>query len=142
MLPCGCDDEPPSNHSSVARRGYPRVMHQLRLLTEEDAAEFWRFRLAALEQAPESFAESADELRSSPLEETALRLRASSDENFVLGAFVDGRLGATVGFFRNRGIKTKHKGRVWGLYVEQTLRRHGIARSMMDELLLRVRGVA
>jgi ribosomal protein S18 acetylase RimI-like enzyme len=31
--------------------------------------------------------------------------------------------------------------RVWGLYVDQTLRQHGIARSMMDDLLLRIRGV-
>jgi ribosomal protein S18 acetylase RimI-like enzyme len=116
-------------------------MHDLRLLHENDAREFRRFRLTALEQSPQAFEESADELRSSPVAVTAERLRASSEDNFVLGAFVEGRLVGTVGFFRGRRAKTRHKGRVWGVHVDPAVRRQGIARAMMDALLARIYNV-
>jgi ribosomal protein S18 acetylase RimI-like enzyme len=116
-------------------------MHSLRLLTENDAADFWAFRLAALEESPQSFEDSADDFRASPVQVTAQRLRKSSEDNFVLGAFVDGSLAGTVGFFRNQGRKTRHKGRVWGVYVVPQFRGKGIGRSLMEALVTRLRKV-
>ena len=114
-------------------------MHVLRVLTEADADEFWRFRLMALEESPQAFAESADELRSSSVDVTAQRLRASSEDNFVLGTFVDGRLVGTVGFFRYQGTKIRHKGRIWGVHVDPAFRRQGIAKAMIEAALTKVR---
>jgi ribosomal protein S18 acetylase RimI-like enzyme len=108
------------------------------LLTQADAREFWHFRLMGLEESPRAFSESAAELRSSSVELTAKRLEVSSEDNFVLGAFVDGRLVGTAGFFRSQGEKTAHKGRIWGVYVHPAHRRSGIARALIESLLARV----
>ena len=113
-------------------------MHALRLLAEDDANEFWHFRLGGLKESPEAFTESASELRSSPVAVTAQRLRQSGDDNFVVGAFADSRLVGTAGFFRSQGSKTAHKGRVWGVYVDPAFRRRGIAVAMMKFLLGRI----
>jgi ribosomal protein S18 acetylase RimI-like enzyme len=113
-------------------------MYQLRLLAEDDANEFWHFRLNGLKESPQAFTESAAELQSSPVDVTAQRLRQSAEGNFVVGAFADGRLVGTAGFFRNQASKTAHKGRVWGVYVDPTFRRHGIAGAMMKFLLAKI----
>jgi hypothetical protein len=47
-------------------------MHELRLLNEHDASQFWQFRLTGLEECPQAFTESADELQSSPVDVTVL----------------------------------------------------------------------
>ena len=114
-------------------------MHHLRVLTADDAEEFRRFRLTALEESPHAFTESAAELRALPLAVTVERLRDSKEDNFVLGAFVDSHLVGTVGFFRLQGEKSNHKGRVWGVYVAPPFRRCGIARSLLDAVLNRIR---
>jgi len=43
------------------------------------------------------------------------------------------------GFFRSPEEKTKHKGRVWGVYVKPQHRGKGVGRSLMEEVLRRVR---
>jgi hypothetical protein len=77
-------------------------MLELRLLTEGDADEFWHFRLSGLHESPNAFAESVEELQAMSPTSTADRFRASTPNNFVLGAFEDGRLVGTAGFSGTR----------------------------------------
>src|SRR5205814_9582761 len=116
-------------------------MLELRLLTESDADEFWHFRLSGLQESPNAFAESVEELQAMSPAATADRLRASTPNNFVLGAFEDRRLVGTAGFFRYQGPKTAHKGRVWGVYVHPGHRGRGVARALITDLLARVRRI-
>jgi RimJ/RimL family protein N-acetyltransferase len=113
----------------------------IRVLGAEDAAVFWQLRLQALHQHPQAFGESADEHRTTSVETVAARLNAASLENFVLGAFIDGELIGTAGFFRNQTLKRKHKGRVWGMYVADSVRGQGIGRALLLALLDRARQI-
>ena len=111
---------------------------EIRFLSGDDAGEYWRLRLEALEGDPEAFSASAEDHRSLSLDEVRKRLGSESQEQFVVGAVEDGRLIGTAGFYREKGLKTRHKGRIWGVYVTPAGRGAGIGKRMLHKVLERV----
>lgn len=109
----------------------------IRLLTADDANEWLRLRLEALETDPEAFSSSVEEHHALTSEGVRNRLGSAAEDSFVVGAFQDGSLLGTVGFYREKGPKNRHKGRVWGVYLTPKARRTGIARQMMEHMLER-----
>jgi ribosomal protein S18 acetylase RimI-like enzyme len=114
---------------------------EIRFLTGDDAAEYSRLRLEALEGDPEAFSSSAEEHRTISLAEIRNRLGCAESEQFVVGAFAEGRLAATAGFYRERGLKSRHKGYVWGVYVAPKLRGAGVGKKIMQTLIDRARAI-
>jgi len=118
----------------------PPVQIEIRRLTEDDAHDFYRLRLEALQREPQAFAASPEEHRAMSVETIAKRLAAGSeDRNLVLGAIADDRLVGMAGFFQDEGAKSRHKGRIWGVYVTEEWRGKGIARVLLSEIIERAR---
>ena len=109
---------------------------EIRFLNSDDAGEWLRLRLEALRHDPEAFSASLEEYESLSVEEVKRRLWSSGDA-FVVGAIEDGKLIGMAGFYRDQGAKTRHKGRVWGVYVSPTARGKGVGRELMRKLLER-----
>jgi ribosomal protein S18 acetylase RimI-like enzyme len=110
------------------------------LLTADDAEVFSHLRLEALRNDPASFADSTEEHLETAVETTRERLSKNSPaRNFVVGAFEDGKLIGTAGFFRRKNNKERHKGYIWGVYVRPQSRGKGVASALMREIVRRAR---
>jgi len=109
----------------------------IRTLTEADAEAYRHIRLQALRDHPDAFGACYEDAAAMPIDQLRARI-AGNETDFILGAF-DERSGlvGTVGFKRETGIKVRHKGFVWGMYVDPAYRRRGLGRELLSELLAR-----
>jgi RimJ/RimL family protein N-acetyltransferase len=106
-------------------------MHRTRRLSGPDAEAFQALRLEALERHPAAFAAAPEEEAGRSLDEVALRL----EQGVVFGALVDGRLAGSAGFAQPDRIKKRHKGVLWGLYVEAAARGQGLGRALVERVI-------
>jgi len=108
---------------------------EIRTLTADDATEYWRLRLEALQGDPEAFSASAEEHMSLSMDEVRRRLGADGSGMLVIGAFEGGLLVGMAGFYPERGLKSRHKGRIWGVYVTPAKRGEGVGRKVLQTAL-------
>ncbi|MEC0238498.1 GNAT family N-acetyltransferase [Paenibacillus dokdonensis] len=112
------------------------MMH-IKNINREQANEFWKLRLEALQSNPEAFGSSYEDNVHTPMNEVILKINNEPD-NYILGAFTENNeLMGIAGFRREQGMKVRHKGMIWGVYVSPTHRGKGIARELMQEILHR-----
>lgn len=106
-----------------------------RILKESDAQMYQELRLMALKTNPEAFGSTYDRESNFSLETVIDRIRPNENK-FVIGAFKEnGTLSGIVAFVRETGIKTYHKGNIYGMYVTEENRGKGIGQLLLLDLI-------
>ena len=108
-----------------------------RILTADDADAWRTVRLEALEADPEAFGSTVEAHRTLTDKDIGSRITCDENNKFVIGAFAEGELVGTAGFVREPGLKERHKGFVWGVYLRASHRGMGLGQRMMTLLLER-----
>jgi len=112
-------------------------MH-VRRLSAADAAAFRALRLAALLDKPEAFVSSHVEEKDRPLGWFEARL-SEWPGHAVFGAFDGDRLVGIAGLARETLVQLAHKVNIWGMYVAEAARGHGVARDLIGAALAHAR---
>jgi ribosomal protein S18 acetylase RimI-like enzyme len=106
---------------------------QIRKLTVSDSAAFQSIRLQALKEHPEAYGSSLEEEQEKSLEDIARMFGTKDPEvDFIAGAFSNRTLIGTVGFYQQTKLKVRHKGVIWGVYVQPEALGNGIATRMLQ----------
>ena len=106
-----------------------------RLLTADDAEAFRAIWLRSLKEHPDAFCEDHGEVLRQPLEWFSEKLSS----NCIAGGFLDGALIGMSGLHRESGVKRRHRGEIWGVYVVPEARGHGVARQMIEHLIAKAK---
>jgi GNAT superfamily N-acetyltransferase len=106
----------------------------IRPLGPDDAEAFRSLRLSALLTTPEAFGASHAEEAAQPLSVFEARLSPESPGQ-VFGAFLGDSLVGTAGFLATNSAKTRHKGKLWGVYVAPDVRGHGAGEKLVTAVI-------
>lgn len=103
----------------------------VRRLTAADFDAYIAVRTEGLVQDPQAFrVDLEDDAAFGPD-----AWRARLDRDYVVGVEKDGRILGIGGFARLPGLKTEHKGLIWGMYVRPEARGTDAANAIMSALL-------
>lgn len=111
----------------------------IRRLEPADAAAWRALRLEALQKHPAAFAESFEEAAQRDLAWFRERLPAPDAANAIFGVFDHGRLAGCAGFAVQTFAHLRHKGVMWGVYLQPGLRGRGIGDALVGRVIQHAR---
>lgn len=115
---------------------------EVRELGRADATAWWALRLSMLEEAPEAFLTTAEQVRALDEEGRAARWASmTGGDDFVLGLAADGRLAGSLGLRREPWPRRRHLAEIWGMYVAPEARGGGAGRALLTEAIRRARSI-
>ncbi|WP_186042328.1 GNAT family N-acetyltransferase [Burkholderia gladioli] len=95
------------------------------------AEDYRTIRLAALQADPDAFGSTYELEAARGLDHFVERLAGTA----VFGAYCDGEIVGMAGLRREPGPRERHKGVLWGVFVEARVRGLGVGRALLDAVL-------
>lgn len=107
----------------------------IRQLGPDDSRAYFQIRLDGLKLNPEAFGTGAEDWAKATDDQVRSLLTKSSQDDFVLGEFLDDVLVGVVGLKREKKHSVGHKGTIWGLMVLPEFRNRGVGTSLLQKLI-------
>jgi RimJ/RimL family protein N-acetyltransferase len=116
----------------------PTILLKVRRLETSDVAAYRELRLESLKGHPEAFASSWEYEAEKPISWWSERL----ETNTVFGGWVNhSPLVGLAGLRVQDGVKVRHKGVLWGMYVRSEARGSGLAAALVQQVIEHARTV-
>lgn len=113
-------------------------MVTIRALTAADAPAFRLLRLDALRTAPTAFGGSYEESLALT-EADFVRRIAEAAPGAIFGAADGGEMVGMAGLAVQTQVKSRHKGLLWGVYVQPSHQGTGLGRALVEAVISRAR---
>lgn len=104
---------------------------EIKLLTKNDLKSWKKLRLLALQDSPESFVSSYEE----ECYYTKKDRENGLEKSDIFGAFINGILVGSAGFYSLTTLKTKHRGVLFGMYIMPEYRSQGVASALVQAVI-------
>lgn len=111
-------------------QNFSEIQFDIRLLTIDDIDQFRQLRLEGLLQNPEAYGSTYEIESEYPIIKFEQRLSEDNDKR-VIGAFNKAQLIGAMTLIRESGMKERHKANLYGVYLSEAYRGHGIANEML-----------
>ncbi|MBB3932011.1 ribosomal protein S18 acetylase RimI-like enzyme [Kaistia hirudinis] len=105
----------------------------IRQLGVADAEAYRAVRLRGLRDVPTAFTQSFEEESAWPIERFERRL--GSPPSAIFGAELSGKLIGIASFAVQPALKQRHRGEMWGVYVDPAGRGLGIGRQLVQRVI-------
>ncbi|MBI3504158.1 MAG: GNAT family N-acetyltransferase [Proteobacteria bacterium] len=107
-------------------------MSELRRLGPGDFESCYALRLRALKEEPTAFCSTYDEEKADGGAMLKRSLAAPGEDDVVFGALEGGAVVAMTGIYRGKGQRERHKGQVWGVFVDSAFREKKLGGKLLD----------
>lgn len=105
----------------------------VRQLRAEDADRVRALRLQGLTSAPTAFGASYEQ--DAALTQAAWQARLETGSSAIFGAFSGEAMVGIAGFHPQSGSKSRHRGLLWGVFVDEAHRGRGLARQLVERII-------
>ena len=112
------------------------VTDSVRRLRASDAGSYRGLRLDGLRRHPEAFGAAWEDETDKPMDWFAARLEGG----MVFGGWAAGALAGVAGLMVPATAKLRHKGVLWGMYVQPGARGTGMAPTLVQHVIEHARG--
>ncbi len=103
------------------------IEYLIRPATIEDASMVRELRLEAMQRSPEAFSNDYDRTLQTTVQDWQARIQGSPGESGQITlAWRGDALVGMAGVRRELGLKTRHNGMIWGVYVTPSARGQGL----------------
>lgn len=107
----------------------------VRKLQPHESPLYRSIRLTCLKNAPDCFGSTYEEESAMPKLKFESHIEKDADEQFMFGAFDEGKLIGIVGFDRVERQRTRHRGEVVQMYVDATYRGQNVGKKLLRGLV-------
>jgi RimJ/RimL family protein N-acetyltransferase len=116
-----------------------QVDYEIRPVRQAEAAVWRGIRAEMLEAHPTAFSSAYEDFVDLSLDQVAARIPEPGGSDAVFGVYVGGVLCGSAGFVRETGVKSRHKGAMWGVYLRPILRGRGVGEALVGAVIAQAR---